>query len=579
MNPLLLLQGLAGNAAVSAILGGNDQSGTIARRLLVNSPVAIQRQQEGSRSETPGNEAMLALFAGTVTPPRVTEHSHPDEQASETLASEVMSKSEPGGQPAAAPRVPGGLDPDTRSFFESRFGTDLGHVRVHTDARAAESAARFGAAAYTLGADLVMGSGQQAGPNLVTAHELAHVVRGDAVGRICRAPEGSEGFKIISQVWRVADRDIVIVATGYGDQVLFFYRRTGLGNKGVGVAVEPGKWAPFKTLMEHPKVMHPDPRIAEKAAGEAWFNKNPYYTNVGPEDPLRGYGNTRNQEVGGWLDRQEIPAAVEAESWEKVEQEMDQVAARYRASTPGGGPSGGGAPGGSIESKAGSAESKGAGTEVKAAGAEAEAVAMEAKAAGGEAQAAKLAQEAATAGRAARLGGLLLELGLPGPWDVLFLYLAAFASIAEAKAKLKADAYALGFAEGLSAVLTGTSASKATDLLMFKVADPSMGERVLGWEGVRERGTNEGVAAGFKFGQALDPEQHTGFLAKCFADIGARGQTIVGDFGRDDLITMGVALRPTVIELLEEAERQEQARRAEKARRRGQFPHRGWAAS
>jgi len=33
------------------------------------------------------------------------------------------------------------LDPEDRAFFEPRFGADLSHVRVHTDAQAAASAA------------------------------------------------------------------------------------------------------------------------------------------------------------------------------------------------------------------------------------------------------------------------------------------------------------------------------------------------------------------------------------------------------------------------------------------------------
>lgn len=596
---LLNLQRTAGNQAVAR----PRRHGRVAASDL--SPVAAEQSSlPAPPSHSLGNQAFLPLMAGAATPPEVIAHSHRDESAANALASAIMHMADQGGQPAAArTALSGRLDPDTRGFFESRFGVDLSDVRVHANPEAARSAARLGAAAYTVGTDIVMGAGQQAGPNLLTAHELAHVVRGDAVGRLCRAPGGSGGFTIISRVWRVADRDIVLVATGYGNQVMSFYRRTGLGSKGVGIAPRAEQWVPFKTLMEH-----------EDLAGTAWFNKRPYYTTVGPEDPLRGYGNTRNKEVGTWLDGEQIPAGAEAESWERVEQEMDQVAGRYRGSTRGGGaPGGGSGPGGSAEPKAGSAEAKGAGTEAKAIGAEAEAanktVGTEAKVLGVEAKALKdegtilkVAVDVAKAGRAARLGALLLELGLPGPWDVFFLFLSAFASMAEAKTKLKAEAYARGFAQGLAAVLTGTSASETTRLLMFKVATPSIGERVAGFEGVRERGTNEGVAAGFKFGRALNYEQRQGFLDKCFKDIKAppapregsqdadvdtavlgaavwsganvfkaRSHQITGDFGRDDLIEMGISLQPTVIELLEEAQRQfeEAQRRKEIARMAG----------
>jgi hypothetical protein len=73
------------------------------------------------------------------------------------------------------------LDVDTRTVMESRFCHDFSQVRVHTDAKAAESAQALDALAYTVGRDVVFGSGQyspetSAGQNLL-AHELAHVVQ------------------------------------------------------------------------------------------------------------------------------------------------------------------------------------------------------------------------------------------------------------------------------------------------------------------------------------------------------------------------------------------------------------------
>ena len=73
------------------------------------------------------------------------------------------------------------LDNATRSFFEPRFGVDFSNVRIHSDARAAESARSVGALAYTVGDDVVFGSGQYA-PHSATggkllAHELTHVAQ------------------------------------------------------------------------------------------------------------------------------------------------------------------------------------------------------------------------------------------------------------------------------------------------------------------------------------------------------------------------------------------------------------------
>ena len=62
------------------------------------------------------------------------------------------------GPPTAVPPVvhdalnsPGQpLDPATRAFMEPRFGHSFGHVRVHTDPKAADSARAVHAQAYTI---------------------------------------------------------------------------------------------------------------------------------------------------------------------------------------------------------------------------------------------------------------------------------------------------------------------------------------------------------------------------------------------------------------------------------------------
>jgi hypothetical protein len=88
-----------------------------------------------------------------------------------------------GGEP-----LPGAL----RSYFEPRFGHDLGNVRVHAGGEAADAARAVQARAYTVGGDIVFGAGQyapgtEAGKRLL-AHELAHVVQQRA------APAGSAGL-------------------------------------------------------------------------------------------------------------------------------------------------------------------------------------------------------------------------------------------------------------------------------------------------------------------------------------------------------------------------------------------------
>jgi hypothetical protein len=78
------------------------------------------------------------------------------------------------------------LDVASRAYFEPRFGHDFSKVRVHSDARAAESARSVNSLAYTVAQDIAFGEGQftphtTAGRRLL-AHELAHTVQqgGDA---------------------------------------------------------------------------------------------------------------------------------------------------------------------------------------------------------------------------------------------------------------------------------------------------------------------------------------------------------------------------------------------------------------
>lgn len=73
------------------------------------------------------------------------------------------------------------LDPQTRTYFERRFGYDFGHVRVRTDDAAAASARAVNARAFANRATLVFGKGEYS-PNSsqgrrLIAHELAHVIQ------------------------------------------------------------------------------------------------------------------------------------------------------------------------------------------------------------------------------------------------------------------------------------------------------------------------------------------------------------------------------------------------------------------
>jgi len=134
------------------------------------------------------------------------------EQEADRVADEVMRMSEPGGQRQVEPEeeeeeelqakaisghisetnpnleshiqsLKGGGQPlsaNERSFFEPRFSHDFSQVRVHSGTQAGEMAKGINAKAFTIGKNVVFGSGQYSpktdeGKKLL-AHELTHVI-------------------------------------------------------------------------------------------------------------------------------------------------------------------------------------------------------------------------------------------------------------------------------------------------------------------------------------------------------------------------------------------------------------------
>ncbi len=86
------------------------------------------------------------------------------------------------------------LDSSTLSFFEPRFGQSFSDVRVHTGARAADSARSVNARAYTVGNHVVFAPSEfvpnsSAGRRLI-AHELTHVAQqsGSRESHVARQP-------------------------------------------------------------------------------------------------------------------------------------------------------------------------------------------------------------------------------------------------------------------------------------------------------------------------------------------------------------------------------------------------------
>lgn len=73
------------------------------------------------------------------------------------------------------------LTQSARFFFEPRFGADFSGVKVHTDENANHLAKSINAKAFTIGRDIVFGSGQYSPESppgkQILAHELTHVIQ------------------------------------------------------------------------------------------------------------------------------------------------------------------------------------------------------------------------------------------------------------------------------------------------------------------------------------------------------------------------------------------------------------------
>lgn len=121
------------------------------------------------------------------------------------------------------------LDTSTKEFMESRFGFDFSKIRIHTDERAARSAHTINALAYTLGNDVVFGSGQYSPDTLdgrrLLAHELTHVIQQRTEARHVEANMHS-----LTQAPVSIQRKLVLA--GYPENVA---RAVRIINAGIGV--------------------------------------------------------------------------------------------------------------------------------------------------------------------------------------------------------------------------------------------------------------------------------------------------------------------------------------------------------
>jgi hypothetical protein len=142
----------------------NDQAPPIVHDVLRSSGRPLEVSARGFMEQRFGNDfgstsASGALQASTGAL-QVGPVDDPHEREADTVADRVMNES---------------------TSSTANRGFDFSQVRIHTDAQAAESARSVNAAAYTVGRDIVFGTGQyqphtRQGQRLL-AHELTHVAQ------------------------------------------------------------------------------------------------------------------------------------------------------------------------------------------------------------------------------------------------------------------------------------------------------------------------------------------------------------------------------------------------------------------
>jgi hypothetical protein len=208
---------------------GNRAVGRFARERL-QPKLAVGRVDDGNEREADRVAALVVRATDDEEPPgavrRVRSRTGPPSRA---RAPDAADRTETPAVRAAPPAVeealrsPGRpLDPEVRSSMETRFGTDFGRVRVHTDEAAARSAEAVDALAYTVGRDVVFGPDQYRprtrDGRALLAHELTHVIQqggGDRGTRETSPPPAARALqRQVATAASVAGAGVAVFSAG-----------------------------------------------------------------------------------------------------------------------------------------------------------------------------------------------------------------------------------------------------------------------------------------------------------------------------------------------------------------------------
>jgi hypothetical protein len=149
----------------------------------------VSRAVADPANASPESLIKLQRLAGNASVSRMLTPSDEEQESQRSPVLDVVDSG--GGSP---------LEADLRQEMEGRLGADFGDVRIHSGAKASESARSVQANAYTVGNDVVFRSDQWSpgseGGKQTLAHELTHVVQ-QRSGPVAGTDTGS-GIKVSS---------------------------------------------------------------------------------------------------------------------------------------------------------------------------------------------------------------------------------------------------------------------------------------------------------------------------------------------------------------------------------------------
>jgi len=181
------------------------------------------------------------------------------------------------------------LDQTDRTIMESRFGHDFSQVRIHTDARAAESAQAIDATAYAFGRSIVFDAGQyrprSPAGQYVLAHELTHLVQ-QGPGSLSSSP-ASDDLALghtSDRFEREADRVAAEMTRPSGEPP-----QLAPAHAGAGVGSEGGDPDWYKTALQDFRREHDDGTLERYRSRLGEPNDRPAVTQTSPLQQVRRF--------------------------------------------------------------------------------------------------------------------------------------------------------------------------------------------------------------------------------------------------------------------------------------------------